>query len=337
MTRGIGWIAILGALAACGGTPEEKPLVVAPSGTAIAVLDSAVMATTSATGTASAIESATLSSKLMASVVEVSVLEGALVRRGDVLVRLDLRDLAAKRQQAEAGLADVQAQHDLALVSAKRMRALYADSAAPKAMLDAAEAGLARATAGVRAATAMLSEVAAVASYGELRAPFDGVVTQRFVDVGAFVAPGAPVVTVDRLGALRISVTIPAAEASTLSAGMSLRAEIEGDTTTATVEGVTRGTGGTYLVNAIVPNRGARFLAGSAAVLRLPSGTRRALLVPTAALGGEGDLVTVWRRTAQGDLLTLVRLGMVVGDHTEIIAGVTAGDSVVVPDPVGRP
>jgi RND family efflux transporter MFP subunit len=335
--RGVWWTSVAAVVMACGGAPPEAPAVAETLGTAVPVLDTVIMATTSPVGTAAALESATLSTKLMASVVAVPVLEGALVRRGDLLVRLDLRDLAAKRQQAEAGLADVQAQRDLALVSAQRMRALYADSAAPKAMLDAAEAGLARAEAGVRAATAMRAEVEAIASYGELRAPFDGVVTQRFVDDGAFVAPGAPLVTVDRLGALRVTVTIPAAQAASLQAGMRLIAEIEGDTATATIEGVARSAGGTYLINAIVPNRGARFLAGSSAALRLPAGTRRALLIPTAALGGEGDLITVLRRTAQGDLSTLVRVGATLGDYTEVLAGLTAADRVVLPELGGRP
>ncbi len=335
--RGVVWSGLAAMVMACGGAPPEAPAVQAPQGNAVAVLDTVITVTTSPVGITAAMESATLSTKLMASVVAVPVLEGALVRRGDLLVRLDVRDLAAKQQQAEAGLADVVAQRDLASVSARRIRALYADSAAPKAMLDAAEAGLARAEAGVRAATAMRTEVDAVASYGELRAPFDGVVVQRFVDVGAFVAPGAPLVTVDRLGALRVSVTVPAEQAAGLQAGARVMAEIEGDTAAATVEGVARGSAGTYVINAIVANRGAQFRAGSSAALRLPAGTRRALLIPTAALGREGDLITVIRRTAQGDLLTVVRLGAVLGEYTEVLAGVTAGDQVVLADSAGRP
>ena len=116
-------------LAACGGDASTpKPPLRASAGAAVAVVDTMIVATTEATGLASPMESSTLSTRLMASVVDVLVLEGAKVQQGQVLVRLDLRDLAAKRQQAQAGLADVEAQREFALVSATRLRAMYADS-----------------------------------------------------------------------------------------------------------------------------------------------------------------------------------------------------------------
>lgn len=332
------WLMVMSVgVAACGG--GEKPAQVAAPTTnapAVAVLDTTVAATTQAAGIAEPMESSTLSTRLMASVVDVLVLEGAKVQQGQTLARLDLRDLSAKRQQAQAGLADAEAQRALARVSAERMRALYADSAAPKAMLDAAEAGLARTEAGVRAAAAGLAELEAVAGYGEIRAPFAGVVSHRFVDPGAFVAPGAPIMTVDRLGALRITVSLPTDQARGIRSGALLAATIERDTTTARVEGVVRGAGGTSTLNAVVENRTGQWLGGSAASIHLPAGNRRALLIPSAAIRSEGDVALVTRRTAQGDLVTAVRLGSAYGDRTEILAGLQAGDQVVVL-PTARP
>ena len=76
-------------------------------------------------------------------------------------------------------------------VQAGRIRALYADSAATRAQLDQAETGLARADGRAwPAARGMAAELAATASYAEVRAPFAGVVTRRFVDPGSFAAPG---------------------------------------------------------------------------------------------------------------------------------------------------
>lgn len=323
-------------VAACGGeAPEATSAPAATGGTVVAVRDTVIAATSEATGIAAPLESATLSTKLMASVEQVLVLEGARVAKGQLLVRLDLRDLAAKRLQAEAALADVEAQRDLALVHATRMRALHADSAAPTAMLDAAESGLRRAEAGVRAAKAGLAELAAVTSYGEVVAPFDGVIARRFVDPGAFVAPGAPLVTVDRVGALRVTATVPAANAAALKAGATIEASIDGAVFPARVEGTARAGAGTYTVNALVTNDQATILGGTAATLRLPTGERKALLVPTAAIARQGDLATVRRRTAEGDLLTVVRTGVVVGAFTEVLGGLVATDSVVVTMPAG--
>ena len=85
----------------------------------------------------------------MGTVTEVLVREGEVVRRGDLLVRLDTRDLTAKDDQVRAGLAAAVSRADEAERYAVRIRALYADSAAPKALLDGAEAGLAQAEAGL--------------------------------------------------------------------------------------------------------------------------------------------------------------------------------------------
>jgi RND family efflux transporter MFP subunit len=329
----------LGLLAgACADpAPEATPEGRSVEGMAVAVVDTTIAATTDATGMASPLESSTLSTKLMASVEQVLVIEGARVAKGQVLARLDLRDLAAKKVQAEAALADVEAQRDLALVHATRIRALFADSAAPKAMLDAAESGLSRAEAGVRAAQAGLAELAAVTSYGEITAPFAGVIAKRFVDPGAFVAPGAPLLTVDKLGALRVTATVPATAASAEKAGDRITVMVDGVSYEARVEGTARAGAGTYTVNAILPNADGAIAGGTAATLQLPAGERSALLVPTAAITRQGDLATVFRRTAQGDLLTVVRLGNVVGEFTEVIGGVVATDSVVLAAPTGRP
>ena len=71
------------------------------------------------------------------------------VAAGQPLLRIDARDLAAKSSRAEAMQAEAGAVLREAELHAERMRALYADEAAPKVQLDAAETGLARARAGV--------------------------------------------------------------------------------------------------------------------------------------------------------------------------------------------
>ena len=159
-------IPLLVAGAAACTSPAEAPLAHASLGGGrpelVAVHDSVVPATVAANGVAAPILQATLSTKLMAAVTGVLVQEGDRVRAGQVLLRLDTRDLEARARQTEAGLAAAEAQADEARRYAQRIRALYADSAAPKAMLDGAEAGLARAEAGVTQARGAGAELAAV-------------------------------------------------------------------------------------------------------------------------------------------------------------------------------
>lgn len=332
--------ALLGALAGCGREAAEEHLggtVALPSGSVIEVRETTIPVFLEAAGIAGPMQRATLSTKLMGTVTAVLVREGERVRKGQVLARIDARELAARRAQTSAGIAGAEAVHRDALTQAQRYRALYADSAATRAQLDAVETGLARADAGVRSARAAAGELAAMAGYAEVRAPFDGVVTQRFVDPGAFVSPGAPVAAVEDASRLRITVTVAPGAATPLKPGMRVEATIEREPVEAVVEGVAAAPAGAlYTVNAIVANAGGVHPAGGAATLRIPQGTRTGVLVPTAALVREGDLTGVRLEAASGLELRWVRLGRSMDEMVEVLSGLRRGDRVFVPAPAER-
>ncbi|MGH7615623.1 MAG: efflux RND transporter periplasmic adaptor subunit, partial [Gemmatimonadaceae bacterium] len=148
-------------LAACTRAPREALATDARrvAGETYVVHDTVISTTFDAAGVAEPLRQASLSTKLMGTVTEVLVAEGDGVSAGQPLVRIDARDLAAKEMQLAASIAEAEAVHRDAETQATRMRALYADSAATRAQLDAAETGLARAEAGVRSARAAADEL----------------------------------------------------------------------------------------------------------------------------------------------------------------------------------
>jgi RND family efflux transporter MFP subunit len=302
----------------------------------IVVSDTTVTASFDAAGTARPVAAATLSTKLMGTVTAVLVREGDTVSAGQALARIDARDLAARDSQVQASIADAQAVQRDAEAQARRIRALYADSAATRAQLDAVEAGLARANAAVQAAQAGARELAATRSYADVRAPFAGVITHRFVDPGAFVAPGAPMLEIQDGRTLRISADAAPNAVRGLHRGQRIVASVEDTTATAVVEGVVPSAGNVYTVNALVDNAHGRLQAGAAASLAVPMGQRRALLVPASAVRREGDLTGVIVRDASGDAVRWVRLGATYGASVEVAGGLQAGTKVVVPTPAAR-
>lgn len=321
-------------LAACGGEQHEstqaKPTRVA--GTPYTLRDTTIATTFRAAGVAAPVRQATLATKLMGRVTEVLVREGDAVKAGQPLVRIDARELQAKAAHVAASLDEATAVRADAATNAKRMRALYADSAAARAQLDAAETALARAEAGLTTAKAAAAELDAVSSYSVIRAPFAGVVTARYVDPGAFAAPGAPLVAVQDAARLRITAAVTPDIAQRLRRGDSIDAAIEGRATPATVEGVVPSANGNlYSVNALVSNGEGEFLAGSAATLSIALGSHPALVIPARAIARQGDLTGVTLRTGQGDELRWVRLGDSAADFVEVTAGLRAGDQIVIP------
>lgn len=306
-------------------------------GTVFLVRDTTLQTDFEASGVAAPIRQATLSTKLMGTVVEVFVKEGEPVAAGQSLVRIDARDLTAKQEQASASVADAEAMRGEAATQAGRIRALYADSAATRAQLDAAETGLSRAEAGLRAARAAAVEMHAMSSYAVVRAPFGGIVTRRFVDPGAFATPGAPLISVQDGRQLRIIVSATPEMAATVRSGQSINGSVEGHAVRALVEGVVPSSAGNlYTINALVVNPGGGLLPGSTATLLLSGGMHSAVLVPSSAVTRQGDLTGVTIRTRAADETRWVRLGQSVGTMVEVSSGLRAGDQVVVPPP-GEP
>lgn len=329
--------ALLVTASACSPSEADVPTagLLRSNGTVYTVKDTMLPSMLEIAGTAAAVRQATLSTKLMGTVLEVLVQEGDVVAAGQPLVRIDARDLSAKEAQIGASIAEAEAVHRDAQAQAGRIRALWADSAATKAQLDAAETGLARAAAAMAASRAAAAELGAVSAYAVVRAPFPGVVTRRFIDPGAFAAPGSPLVAVQDDRRLRIAVNTTPQLARGLRRGQIVDATVESRPVRAIIEGVVpTAAGNLYTINALVSNTDGHYLAGSAAALLLPLGQQAALVVPERAIIRQGDLTGVTVRLADGDATRWVRLGLRAGGMVQVDAGLRAGDQVVVPGPV---
>jgi RND family efflux transporter MFP subunit len=328
-------VVALAALSACSPATDHArasdTAAARVTGTAVALRDTTITGALELAGVAEPLRQATLSTKLMGTVTRVLVQEGDVVRSGQVLLSIDARELTAKSTQVAASIESATAMQVEASTQAARIRALYADSAATRAQFDAATAGLARADAGLRAARAAAAELDAVSSYASVRAPFAGVVTARLADPGSFAAPGAPLLTVQDVTTLRVSVSAPGDAVRDLRRGQTITGSIDGVPVSARIEGVVpAGAGNLFTVNATVINGGTRYRAGSAATLALPGAERTVVMVPVSAIIREGDLTGVTVRGAARDELRWVRLGATHGSQVEVAGGLQAGETVVV-------
>ena len=306
------------------------------AGTVVTLRDTIVAGAIDASAVVEPIRQATLSTKLMGTITDVLVHEGDVVHAGQALLHIDARDLTAKSAQVSAGIADAEAMQRDARVQAMRIRALFADSAATRAQLDAVETALARAEAGVRSAHASSSELAAMQSYATVRAPFDAMVTRRLADPGTFAAPGAPLLTVQDVASVRISATVAADGIQRLRRGQTIGVTVDGVTQNAVIEGIVPASAGNlFTINATVANSRGTLRAGSAAVMHVPSAEHHALLVPLASIVREGDLTGVVVHGPERDERRWIRIGIDMGTSVEVTSGLHAGDQIVIPSTSG--
>jgi RND family efflux transporter MFP subunit len=115
--------------------------------------------------------------------------QGDWVQKGTVLAVVRQQDYLDRVQQAKSQLARAQADNDKAKLTFGRVSALYASQSATKPDYDSATAQLASTTASVSGAQAQLSEANVALAYCSLRAPFNGWIVSRNVDLGTLVGP----------------------------------------------------------------------------------------------------------------------------------------------------
>jgi len=142
-------------------------------------------------------------------IVERKVDVGAIVKRGDVLMRLDPRDLRLAESQARATLRAAETERDLAQADYKRHVELRSQNFVSQALLDARQSALKAAQANVDAARAGLRGQSNQSNYTSLAADADGVVTAIEAEVGQVVQPGTPVVRVARTVEKEVVIGIP--------------------------------------------------------------------------------------------------------------------------------
>lgn len=181
--------------------------------------------------------------------------------------------------------------------------------------------------------------VAARRRYGDtaVKAPFDGTVTSRLVEVGNLVQPGMKVANMVDLSRVKIIVSVPEKQVSLLSEGMPVQVTTDvwpGKVFTATATAISAKSSKehTYQVEAVMENpKGAPFRSGmfarAAFVGREP---RESLLVPRQAL--VGSLGTPELFVVRQDVARRVRVvaGAEQGGSLEILQGLSEGDQVVV-------
>jgi RND family efflux transporter MFP subunit len=308
-----------------------------------------------AVGTVHASRTAPLASQIMGSVTAVNVREGDQVKQGQVLATIDDLQPRAGMEQAQAALSAAEhevaaAESELALAQStfNRLQTLYSKKSLSQqeydeghARLQSAEARRDTARAVRTQAAAALSEARTHLGYTQVRAPFDGVVTERRVDPGALASPGMPLLTVEAGGRYRLEAGVDERDLQYVRVGQSVQVSLDslgGQALKGKVAQIVPAAdpaSRSFTVKIDLPaEKNLRSgIFGRAAFIR---GTRQGVLVPQSAVTERGQLQTVYvvgeNRIA---MLRYVTLGGAQQDSREVLSGLNSGE-IVVAAPGGR-
>lgn len=255
---------------------------------------------------------------------------GHAVRRGEVVAELDAEALRLQAGRAEAELARLDLRIGLAQRQLDRLRQLSGGAVVSLAQLDQAEAELGMSRREREAAALELERLRLRIDRHRVRAPFDGVVVERYAERGEVPGAAGPLLRLVDTAAVELRVRAPVALAAHLVAGQTV---------------ALAGTDAPGSIAAVVPvgDEASRQLelrialpmplpVGSALQVGLPAATPRAVVaVPRDALIArrEGSYVMRVDETAQAERVA-VETGERFGDLVEVREGIAAGDRLVV-------
>lgn len=262
---------------------------------------------------------AELEAKVSARIERLPVAPGQRVVKGELLAQLDDREIRARLLQAEATLD--QAQKDL-----KRFTVLVKDGTITQAEFDQVEAR-------ARISEAVKIEAETLLNYTRIEAPFDGVITRKFSEVGDLALPGRPLLALEDPNALRLEADVPEALIGRLRSGAELNV---------TVASVPRPIPGrvseiapaadpqslTFRVKLDLPAIDGLHL-GQFGRVAVPVEDSSALRVPAPAVLLRGQMEIVFVVESGHARLRLVKTGKRFGDEVELLSGVEAGELLV--------
>ena len=316
-----------------------------------------------AVGTVQAGLTASLSGKYAGAVKEIKVREGARVKKGDTLVTLDQAQASAALHQAQAALSEAKralaaavssrdaarAAEELALATFRRFENLKKTESVGIQEFDEvetrhrqADAALMQAEELVQASTARVKQAEAAVTSARvsledmiIAAPYDGIISARFVDEGVLASPGMPLLQIEAAGAYRADALLAETYIDDVTLGQKVLVRIpslndqplEGQITTIVPSADERSR--TFLLKVTIPQH-TQLKSGLFARVQIPLKATGHLLVHKQSVVTRGQLTGLFVVDSEKIAhFRLIRTGRTFGDLVEVLAGLKEGDRYV--------
>jgi len=288
-----------------------------------------------AEGVVEAVKQSTVAAQISGRVVDIRFDVGDSVKKGEVIVRIDEREVSDALASTQAQIAHAQATLANAKAHYERTQQLYNQKFVSQAALDRAQADFRAARAQLEAAVAVASQAATVKSFATVTAPYSGVVAARHVELGEMVAPGRPLMTGFDPGDMRVVAAVPQFKLAEIRNSAAASIEFP-----ALIQWVKAGTmtvlpsadpkTHTTSVRLALPHYVSGTYPGMFARVHFVVGRARKLVIPASAVVRRTEVTGVYVAGADGAVqFRQVRLGEPAGEAgVQVLAGLKPGERV---------
>lgn len=296
-------------------------------------------------GTCSAYETVQVQAQVTGQIISREFKDGADVKKGDLLFKIDSRPYQAALAQAQGLLAQAKAQSDLNQMNLRRQEALRAKNVTASQEFDTARSNATTDDAKVKSAEAAVAAAQVNLDFCDVRAPIDGRAGLRNVDAGNVVGPGggASLLTIQGLDPIYTDFTVsepdlPLVRRYLGNPNLKVLTDAEGDNVEPRsgdlyfIDTAVQPGSGTVKLRASTPNPDRALWPAQFVRVRLILDIlKNSMLVPSGAvqIGQNGPYVFVVKPDSTLDLRQ-VKPGQTQGDLTVITDGVKPGEAVVV-------
>ncbi len=281
-------------------------------------------------------QAATVRAEVSGSVLRTFADAGQRVKRGQVLARLDDTAVRDSYLSARSAVRSAETALELARRNAERAKRLSEAGAVADRDLESAEWDVTNAEGTLADATARLSNAQEQVDNTSIRAPFDGIVSERPVDAGDVVQVGTALFSIVDPSRLRLEASVPAEQIGRLRHGTEVEFSVSGVDRRITgkierINPVVDPTTRQVRIYVSIPNLDQALVAGLFAEGRVATDTKRAVAVPVNAVDSRGNKPTLHLLKGGRISETPVELGVrdEPAELIEVVAGAAAGDTVL--------
>ncbi len=311
----------------------EKPQPISVE--TVAVVEREVPSTLMLAGTLKANQESDLAANASGRVMRTMVERGSYGGREQPVAQLDVRMASLSASEAESNVDTARTQKAAAQAECTRYDRLFQRGIITQQEYDRQTTSCKTATSSTAAAETHVQLAKQTLSDGTVRAPFPGLVSERYVSVGEYVMPSTKVAHLVDIDPLRLELTIPEQNMGAVRQGLKVDFQV-GAFPDRTFTGVVRYIGPSVrattrdlVFEALVPNKDKLLRPGLFATARLDAGTQKLPVVPKSALKQDGDNTRAFAVVSNHIEERLVQVGPAAGELVPIIKGLSAGERVV--------
>jgi len=276
-----------------------------------------------------------VAARILAPIKSIKVKAGDTVKKGDLLIELDNRNIRSNAAQLKENINSIRARLKQAKSHYARTKNLYSKESVTKAQLEQASANYNSLKAQLASAKQQLESSQITLSYSKIRAQFDSRVIDRFAEPGDLASPGMKLLTLYDPKSLRIDANVRESLALTLSIGQQLETHIPAlnKTLMASIEEIVPAADSgarSFLIKAKIENSG-KLLPGLFARILIPSDKQKQLLIPSSYIKQMGQLDIVWVLENKMPVRRFIRTGQKSGGNIMVISGLAEGEQLILP------